>query len=79
MLKRHTEWVSSRELQVLILQNTGCLPRTGIRRLQEMVEDGDLDVQIRGKMAWYKAKDASASPKTGPQRIFIPGVGLIPN
>lgn len=55
LLKQHG-WVSSRQIQEVVMSQSSYLPRTAIRRLQEMTESGDLEVQIRSKMAWYRTK-----------------------
>ena len=79
MRKRHSEWISSKELQQLVLTHTTALPRTAVRRLQEAVEDGELEVKYIGKATYYRAvasKTPLGTPQT-PQSIFIPGTGYI--
>lgn len=49
-------WVSSGDLQRLVMQHTTILPRTTVRRLQEMVTEGRLEVEYRKKHhAFYRA------------------------
>lgn len=52
--KRPTEWVASGDLQRLVTQHTDYTPANSTRRLRELHEDGELDVQYRHGHAWYR-------------------------
>lgn len=69
-------WVSSGQIQRVVMENSSYQPRTAVRRLQEMVEDGLLDVQIRNKSAWYCVR-VGVKPKPEPNKDFIRGVGVL--
>ena len=75
MLRQHG-WVSSRQIQQIVMQNTSYLPRTAVRPLEEMAEDGELEVQIRGKMAWYRVKEGIKMPQRSNPN-WIQGVGIL--
>lgn len=54
-LRNNHGWVSSGELQKLVMEKTSYLPRTAVRRLEELAEEGILEVQYRAKNhAWYR-------------------------
>ena len=55
LLKSHG-WVASGELQRIVMENTSYTPRTTVRRLEELVNEGKLEVQYRRGHAWYRAK-----------------------
>ena len=55
-LKRHTEWISSGEVQRLVSAYTTQTPRTAVRRLQELCEDGKLERKLIKGHSWYRAK-----------------------
>ena len=59
------------------MENTTYLPRTAVRRLQELVEEDKLDFKYEGKHrhAFYKIKDDVIIPKQN--KDFIQGVGVI--
>lgn len=75
LLRTHG-WISSGELQRLVVQHTKFTPRTAVRRLQELQEEGFLEREIRKGHAWYRAKDGVEMPKEQ-NPDFIPGVGVI--
>ena len=54
--KRPSEWVSSGMLQRLVAQHTDYTPRTAVRRLEELAEEGELEVEYRKGHAWYRSK-----------------------
>ncbi len=57
LLKNHG-WVSSGDLQRLVMKYTTYLPRTTVRRLEELCAEGKLEVEYRKKNhAWYKIKE----------------------
>jgi hypothetical protein len=56
MKKRHTTWVASGDLQRLVAQHTTYTPRTTVRRLEELAEDGELEVEYRKGHSWYRVK-----------------------
>lgn len=70
MMKNHSTWMASGELQRIVMQHTSYTPRTTVRRLQELYEDGKLEREIRKGHAWYRAKEAWTGD-------FIRGVGRI--
>ena len=75
LLRQHG-FISSRQIQEVVMHESKYLPRTAVRRLEEMVEDGLLDVEIRGKVAWYKARDGIAAPKEHNSE-HIQGCGIL--
>lgn len=77
LLARHG-FVSSGDLQRVVMENTSYLPRTTVRRLQEMFEDGILERELRHGTAFYKAKDGVAAPKL-PSQNHLQGVGYLPS
>lgn len=76
MLKQHG-WISSGEIQRICAKYSTHTPRSCVRRLQEMYEDGILERQLRGNHAWYKIKDGTKAP--APKDNFIPGLGHLPS
>lgn len=56
LLRTHG-WVSSGELQRLIAQHTKYTPRSGVRRIQELFNEGKVEREIRKNHAWYRAKN----------------------
>lgn len=58
--------------------HTDYMPRTAVRRLEEMVEDGELEVRYEKGSALYKAKDGVAAPKL-PSQNHLQGVGYLPS
>ena len=77
LLKKHG-WVSGGDIQRLVMEHTKHLPRTAVRRLQEAVEEGKLEVRYSGKHnhAEYKIRDGVIIPKI-PNPNYIQGVGII--
>ncbi len=71
-LIRHHGFISSGDLQRIVMQTTSYTAQNVGRRLREMQNDGELIVEYRSGHAWYKAKDGIAPPK---QEIIIKGVG----
>lgn len=59
MLKNHSIFVSSGELQRLVTENTSYTPSNASRRLRELENEGKLIVELRSGHAWYKAKETS--------------------
>lgn len=59
MLKRHGEFISSGELQRLVSAYTTQTPRTCVRRLQELHEDGQLERKLIKGHSWYRAVEQS--------------------
>lgn len=57
LLKQHG-WVASGDLQRLVVAHTSYTPRTAVRRLEELAEEGKLQVEYRKGHAFYKAKSA---------------------
>lgn len=54
-LRNNHGWVASGQLQKLVMEKTSYLPRTAVRRLEELAEEGILEVQYRAKHhAWYR-------------------------
>lgn len=75
LIKQHG-WVSSAQLQKIVLEHTSYMPRTAVRRLQELVEDGKLETKVIGKMSWFSAKPGIPILNLPPHN-FIPGVGAL--
>lgn len=69
-------WVHSGDLQRQVVKYTDYMPRTAVRRLEEMVEDGELEVRYEKGSALYRAKDGTAAPKL-PNPNHIQGVGTL--
>ncbi len=61
MQARHTTWFSSKFLQRLVMDNTTQTARTAVRRLEEMAEEGILEVKYIKGAAQYRYKGAVAS------------------
>lgn len=60
-LKNNHGWVSSGQLQKLVMEKTIYLPRTAVRRLEELAEEGILEVQYRAKNhAWYRLSQSKS-------------------
>lgn len=56
MQKNHTTtFIASGDLQRIVMQHTTYTPRTTVRRLQELYEEGKLEREIRKGHAWYRA------------------------
>lgn len=49
-------WISSGSLQRIVADKTDYTPRTVVRRLEELAEEGKLEVQYRKGHAFYKAR-----------------------
>ena len=75
LLKQHG-WVHSGDLQRLVMENTTYLPRTTVRRLQELCDEGTLEVRYENRAALYRAKEGVEMPKQ-PNENFIVGVGIL--
>ena len=58
--RNHTKWIASGELQRLVVQHTKHTPRSAVRRLQELHEEGVLDRELRKNHTFYRY----AAPKT---------------
>lgn len=56
MLKRHSTWVSSGELQRIVAEHTTYTPGNVSRRLRELENAGELKVEYRKNHAWYMAR-----------------------
>lgn len=52
--KKPDEWVASGTIQRLVALHTKYVPRTAVRRMEEMAQNGGLDVEIRKGHAWYR-------------------------
>ncbi len=63
---------ASGELQRIVATETDYVPRTAVRRLEELAEDGIITVEIRKGHAWYAAKQPYKKPP-----VFIQGVGTL--
>lgn len=60
MMKRHSEWVPSGELQRIVAKYTTYSPANVTRRLRELEVDGKLEVQLRKNHAWYRSPQRSS-------------------
>lgn len=56
-LRNHHGWVASGELQRLVMEKTTYTPRTTVRRLEELAEEGGLEVSYRKGHAFYRSKE----------------------
>lgn len=56
MLKRHTEWIPSGELQRIVAKFTTYTPQNVGRRLRELENEGVLEVKYVDNHAHYRAK-----------------------
>lgn len=59
--KRPTEWVASGDLQRLTAQHTDYTPQNAGRRLRELQESGELDVEYRHGHAFYRVHKGTMS------------------
>lgn len=60
--KHPNDFISSGEIQRLVMQYTNQMPRTAVRRLQELTEEGKLERKIMKKHTWYRI--ANSAPIT---------------
>jgi hypothetical protein len=56
MLRHHDTFIASGELQRLVMKHTTCTARTAVRRLEELAEEGKLEVIYKKGHAWYRAR-----------------------
>lgn len=54
-LQKQHGWIASGDLQRLVVQHTSYTPRTAVRRLEELAEEGELEVEYRKGHAFYRA------------------------
>jgi len=66
-LKAQGEFVASGELQRIVAAKTTYTPRTTVRRLEELAEEGILQVEYRKNHAYYKWVEVD-SPQAQAQR-----------
>lgn len=52
------EWISSGEIQRLVVEKTKYTPQNAGRRLRELAEDGLLEVEYRKGHAFYRFNEA---------------------
>lgn len=55
-MKHHTEWISSGEIQRLVMEHTSHTPSNASRRLRELENEQKLEVSYRLGHAYYKIK-----------------------
>jgi len=55
-LRQNPAWIANGSLQRLVAEKTTYTPRTTARRLEELVNDGILEVKYVKGHAWYRAK-----------------------
>ena len=55
-LQRNHGWIASGDLQRLVVAHTDYTPRTAVRRLEELAEEGELEVKYVKGHAWYRVK-----------------------
>lgn len=70
--KRPQDWVHSGTLQELTEKHTDQMPRTAVRRLQEAVEDGLIEVKYEKGSALYRSTKEPAKPKPTYQITTLP-------
>lgn len=58
--KRQGVWIASGDLQRLVTENTSYTAANATRRLRELVEEGELEVEYRKNHAFYR----SGKPQT---------------
>lgn len=54
MMMHHSEYISSGTLQRLVVEYTKHTPRSCVRRLQELAEEGKLERKLIKNHTWYK-------------------------
>jgi hypothetical protein len=54
--RRHPQWISSGDIQRLVMERTNYTAQNVGRRLRELENDGVLQVEYRKSHAWYRAK-----------------------
>lgn len=64
--RNHTKWLASGELQRLVVQHTKHTPRSAVRRLQEMHEEGVLDRELRKGHTFYRYANPKQAGTTSP-------------
>ena len=62
MLRRHSEFVASGDIQRLVMNETKYTARTAVRRLEELAQEGKLEVKYVKGHAHYRAKQERPSP-----------------
>jgi hypothetical protein len=65
MMKNHDVWVASGDLQRIVVQETDYTPRTAVRRLEELAEEGKLQVEYRKGHAFYKVNATTVIDRKG--------------
>lgn len=58
-LRANPTWISSGDLQRLVADKTTYTPRTTCRRLEELAQEGAIEVSYRKGHAWYKHRSQS--------------------
>lgn len=66
MKANHTQWFPSGHLQRLVVQHTKHTPRSCVRRLQEMCEDGLLEKKLVKNHAHYRFLEKVTHPAQRP-------------
>lgn len=69
MLNHHTEWIASGDLQRIVVKETDYTPRTAVRRLEELAEEGKLQVEYRKGHAFYKASEPIYNAKVNAELL----------
>ena len=62
--RNHTIWIPSGEIQRLVVLHTTQTPRTCVRRLQEMAEEGILDRKLVKGHTHYKLKGVTVKAES---------------
>lgn len=87
IMRKHG-WVSGGEIQRIVMEHTKHLPRTAVRRLQEAVEEGKLEVRYTGahNHAEYRIREGVIIPLQKPLKspqndgkVWVRGLGYIPD
>ena len=60
--KNHSAWIPSGQIQRLVVEYTTQTPRTCVRRLQEMAEEGLLERKIVKGHTHYKLSQSKETP-----------------
>ena len=61
--KHHTDWLPSGAIQRLVVEYTTQTPRTAVRRLQELAEEGILERKLIKNHTHYRLKEKEVVSK----------------
>jgi CTP-dependent riboflavin kinase len=69
--KRPADWVSSGDIQRLVMNNTKYTARTAVRRLQELTEDNVLERKLVKNHSFYRISGARTPEETARELVEL--------